>query len=143
MRGIIFATLAVLAATPAFGAPGLQGKWTNPSRSITVRIGPCGPSACGRVIAASAKARADAAEAGTDPLVGAELISGIEQAGSGRWRADIFVPDQNIRATGDITLTGPNSMSVRGCVAGGLICKEQLWTRAAPEKQRRRQGSHR
>lgn len=143
MKSIIFATLAVLAATPALGAPGLQGKWTNPSRSITVKIGPCGPSACGRVIAASAKARADAAEAGTDPLVGVEILSGIAQAGNGRWRADIFVPDQNIRAAGDITMTGPNSMSVRGCVAGGLICKEQLWTRAAPEKRRRRPALNR
>ena len=95
MTILLLAALASLAATPAAAAPGLAGSWTNPARSIIVKIGPCGGTLCGRVVSASAKARADAADAGTSPLVGVELISAIEPTGPGRWRADIFVPDQN------------------------------------------------
>ncbi len=136
MTILLLAALASLAATPAAAAPGLAGSWTNPARSIIVKIGPCGGTLCGRVVSASAKARADAANAGTSPLVGVELISAIEPTGPGRWRADIFVPDQDVHSTGDIALAGPNLMSVRGCVIGGLICKEQSWTRVAAPKRR-------
>lgn len=138
MKFTLFAALAAVVAAPAVGATELDGSWTNPARSITVKIGPCGDSRCGRVTAASAKARADAANAGTDPLIGVELISGIEPVGPGHWRADIFVPDQDVHSSADISLAGPNLMSVRGCVWGGLICKEQTWTRIAPAKRRKR-----
>jgi uncharacterized protein (DUF2147 family) len=138
MNILLLAALASLAATPVAAAPVLTGSWTNPARSIIVKIGPCGGTLCGRVISASAKARADAADAGTNPLVGVELISAIEPTSPGRWRADIFVPDQNIHSTGDITLAGPNLMSVRGCVIGGLICKEQSWARVPTPKRRKR-----
>jgi uncharacterized protein (DUF2147 family) len=137
MKILLFAVMASLATAPA-AASGLEGSWTNPRHSITVKIGPCGATQCGRVTSASAKARADAANGGTQRLVGIELISGIEPAGPGRWRADIFVPDQNIHSSGDIALTGPNRMLVRGCFIGGLICREQVWTRVAAGKRGKR-----
>ncbi|MES2120266.1 MAG: DUF2147 domain-containing protein [Pseudomonadota bacterium] len=137
MKVVLFAAIALFATAPA-AASGLEGSWTNPARSITVKIGPCGATQCGRVTSASAKARADAAYGGTERLLGIELISGIEPAGPGRWRAEIFVPDQNIHSSGELALTGPNRMVVRGCVIGGLICKEQVWTRAAAVKRRKR-----
>lgn len=137
MKILLLAAIASLATAPA-AASGLEGSWTNPARSITVKIGPCGATQCGRVTSASAKAKADAAYGGTEPLVGIELISGIERAGPGRWRADIFVPDQNIHSSGELALTGPNRMAVRGCVIGGLICKDQVWTRVAAGKRGKR-----
>ena len=125
-------------AMPAIAASGLEGSWTNPTRSVTVRIGPCGRAICGRVTAASASAREAAAKAGTNRLVGTELISDIQQTGRDGWRAQIFVPDRNVRSSGEISLEGPNHMSVRGCVIGGLVCKAQRWTRVPGSARRRR-----
>ena len=104
---------------------------------MTVHIGPCGAQLCGRVVSASAKARADAAAAGTARLVGTVLMSGVEPTGEGAWRADIFVPDRNIHAPGELRLTGPRTLDVQGCL-GGLICKTQTWVKVASPVKRRR-----
>ena len=127
-----------LIATTAVAAPGIEGTWTNPARDVNVRIARCGRTQCGRVTAASPYARKRAASAGTQSLVGTEVISNIEQTGPDSWRADIFVPDQNVHSSGDISLLRRDEMSVRGCMVGGLICKEQNWTRVAAPAQRPR-----
>ncbi len=135
-RALFFALVASAGAAQA--ASPLEGNWRNPRGSVTVHIGACGPTLCGRVIAASARAREDAAQAGTERLVGAELMSGLEPIGEGAWRGDIFVPDRNVHAEGELHLTGPRTLDVQGCAMGGLICKTQTWTRVASPARRRR-----
>jgi uncharacterized protein (DUF2147 family) len=126
---MMFLLALVASAGTAQAASPLEGNWRNPRGSVTVHIGTCGPSLCGRVIAASADAREDAAGAGTPQLVGTELMSGLEPVGEGAWRGDIFVPDRNVHAEGELHLTGPRTLDVQGCAMGGLICKTQTWTR--------------
>ncbi len=118
----------LLITSPAIAFP-LEGSWTNPAQNVTVRIGQCGKTLCGRVTAASPHAREKAAHAGTDKLVGAELMSDIERTGPESWRAEIFVPDHGVHSRGQIFLDGPQDMSVRGCALGVFICKSQTWTR--------------
>ena len=136
---IAYAGIAGVAMAGAAQAAPIEGNWINPSRSVTVRIAPCGQSLCGRVVAASAKARGDAAAAGTGRLIGTPLMSDLEPIGEGAWRADIFVPDRNVHAQGELHLTGPRTLDVQGCAMGGLICKTQTWTKVAgPAKAVRR-----
>lgn len=131
--------LAALLASPALAASPIEGNWTNPHHSVTVRIAPCGSRLCGRVVSASSRAKADAAAGGTPRLVGAELMSGLEQTGAGSWHGDIFVPDANRRAEADLRLVDPRTLEIQGCALGGLLCKSQVWTRvAAPPRPRRR-----
>ena len=136
LAGLTAAGLAMMAGAAAAAGP-IEGNWINPSRTVTVHIGPCGAQLCGRVVSASAKARADAAAAGTARLVGTVLMSGVEPTGEGAWRADIFVPDRNLHAPGELRLTGPRTLDVQGCL-GGLICKTQTWVKVASPVKRRR-----
>ena len=138
IRAIFFAT--TLFAAPALAASPIEGSWTNPHRSVTVRIGPCdGETLCGRVTSASADARSSAAEGGTPKLIGTELMSGLEPNGEGSWHGEVFVPDVNRRAEADIHLLNPRILEVQGCALGGLLCKSQTWTRvSAPARARRR-----
>lgn len=131
MRIIPALLLCCLAAAPAWSASPLEGSWTNPKGSVTVRIAPCGELLCGRVISATAKARDDAAAGGTAQLVGAELMSDLEQVGEDQWRGSIFVPDANRRADAQLRLVGPRTLEVQGCALGGLLCRSQEWTRVA------------
>ncbi|RST29587.1 DUF2147 domain-containing protein [Sphingomonas ginkgonis] len=131
MRALLLVAGLGLAAAPAAARSPVEGNWSNPANSVTVRIAPCGGALCGRVVSASAGAKADAAAAGTERLVGTELMSGLEQTGDRSWHGEVFVPDRNIRSEADFTLTGPNRLLVRGCALGGFLCKEQNWTRAA------------
>ena len=51
-----------------------MGVWANPSGSVRVRIEECGTKLCGVVVYANEKAKADAAKAGTDVLIGINLL---------------------------------------------------------------------
>ena len=136
----IIALVALTIPAAALAASPLEGNWTNPKRSVTVRIAPCAQGMCGRVVSASPEARDDAAAAGTPRLIGTELMSGLEQIGQGEWQGSVFVPDRNVRAEGKFRLMSATRLVVEGCTLGGFLCKEQLWTRvaAAKPKQRRR-----
>lgn len=113
----------------AADAAAIEGRWTNPSGSVTVAIAPCGGFWCGTVVAASDKAKADAAKGGTPTLVGTRLMTDFTAAGDGQWRGRLFVPDLNFRARASLTLEGPATLKVRGCSVRGLLCKSQRWTR--------------
>lgn len=108
---------------------GLQGRWTNPSKSVTVAIAPCGEAWCGTVVEASDEARADAQRGGTEALVGTELMSGFVAAGAAKWRGRLFIPDMNKRSKAELRMVAPNRLKVTGCAVGRMICKSQMWTR--------------
>lgn len=130
---------ALLLASPPFANSPIEGNWTNPSRSVTVRIAPCGGGKlCGRVISASSSAKAKAAAAGTPRLIGAELMSNLETVGDRAWHGAFFVPDRNVRAQGELHLLSARTLEIEGCALGGLLCKSQRWSRISPPMKARR-----
>jgi uncharacterized protein (DUF2147 family) len=121
----ILAAFAVQADAP----PSLEGRWRSPGGNSIIAIAPCGESLCGTVAWASAKAKKDAAK-GTDQLIGAQLLTNLQQDRKGRWHGKLFVPDQNMHATAKLQLVGDQQLKVSGCAAGRALCKSSLWTRA-------------
>lgn len=136
MKALLLA--AALLSGPALAASPIEGNWTNPSGNVTIRIAPCGGSLCGRVVKASAEARQQAAAGGTPNLIGAELLSDLDQTGEGAWHGRVFVPDANRHAEADLHLTGPRTLDIQGCALGGMLCRSQTWTRAAAASARTR-----
>ena len=130
MKTLAILAAALLAAVPAGAAARspLEGVWTNPKGSVTVRIAPCGQQLCGRVVAASAKAKRDAAEGGTRALVGTTILSGISPAGANKWRGRVFMPKANRKATANLSLASRDRLNVQGCVLS-VLCKSQSWSR--------------
>lgn len=129
MQPYFLALATILPMTAASAEAALEGQWRNPSGSVTMSIAPCGESLCGRVLWASDKAAADARKGGTDPLVGAVLLSEIVPKGEGRWKARLFVPDLKRTAKAKLRQLGTSQLKVTGCAVGGLVCKSQVWTR--------------
>ena len=126
----LFALLAAsLAAAPAVAQAGVEGRWTNPKRSIVIQVARCGNAWCGTVVAASAKAKANARKGGTANLIGTRILTGARPVSQGVYKGRGFVPKRNIYAPATIRQRGPNVMEVEGCALGGLLCKEQRWTR--------------
>ncbi len=107
----------------------LEGQWRNPKGSVVVRVAACGSAYCGTVIDASAKARAAARKGGTSSLVGTRILSGVRAQGDGTYRGRAFDPKRNIHAPATIRLRDGSTLVIKGCVLGGIICKEQRWTR--------------
>ncbi len=128
----LLASMALLAAAPASAAASspLEGLWTNPKKSVVVRVAPCGAAWCGKVVSATAREEAKAAKYGMDELEGEQMLTGLRPAGAGRWKGQVFVPKLGRKVGSTVTIASRNQMKVSGCFAG-IICKTQLWTRVS------------
>ena len=121
----IAAACVALVAPTAASAQALEGKWTNPKRSIIVQVARCGEAYCGTVSWASAKNR----EKGTEP--GTRVLSNLRSQGDGVYKGKAYEPKRHITGSATVRQVGPNTMVVKGCAIIGLICKEQRWTRVS------------
>lgn len=126
---LLLATLALAAQMPPSASPAPQGRWVNPSRSVIMLVAPCGSKLCGTVQWASEKAKQDA-KWGADPLVGAEVLSGVKETGSGRWQGKLFLPDLNQKVTAKLEAIGAGQLQMSYCAMGGALCRKQVWKRA-------------
>ena len=129
----VVAALTSVAAMPLHAA-GITGTWHNPAGSVEVKMAPCGPRLCGTVVWANDKARDDAANGGTDRLVGTQLFRGLEADGPGHWTGEVFVPDIGQTIAGTLAQVDANALEVSGCVIPGLMCQTQTWTRVAARR---------
>lgn len=105
------------------------GVWRNPKDSVHLEIKDCGETACGVVIWASDRAKADARKGGSPNLVGLRLLRDFAPDKNGAWRGKVFVPDLNMTFSGAAEVLDTNTLRAKGCVLGGIICKSQIWTR--------------
>jgi uncharacterized protein (DUF2147 family) len=120
--------LAALIAAPALADPA-EGIWkTRPDDNGNfghVRIYDCEGNICGVIEKAF-----DASGAETESQnIGKRMLWGMVPAGDGSYGdGSIWAPDRDKTYRSKMTLTG-DTLSVAGCVAGGLICRDQIWTR--------------
>lgn len=119
------AAVAVALVPAAASAQALEGKWTNPKRSVVVHVAPCGNAFCGTVSWASAKNRQKGAQPGT------RVLSDLRPAGAGVYKGRAYEPKRNITGSATVRQTSPDVMVVKGCAVAGLFCKEQRWTRVS------------
>ena len=130
----MYALILTLAAASASTAPptqasGMIGSWLNPAHSLKVRTGPCGSRLCGWIIRASPQAMSDARAAGVANLVGTEVLQNFQPSGYGAWRGTAYVPDVGGSFSSRIRLLNPNSLEIRGCLIGSVLCRSQVWHR--------------
>jgi uncharacterized protein (DUF2147 family) len=127
LSSIVLVSLGLSAPVSATAQPSLEGRWTNPKRSVVIDVDRCGGAYCGKVVWASNKAKSK--ERIDGPLVGAQLMSGFRPDGRGGYRGQVLAPKQNVRAPATIRPVGANVILVKGCAVAGLLCKEQRWIR--------------
>lgn len=124
---LLLAALALPAA--AQRASGPEGVWRNNKDSVRIRVARCGRGICGRVVQASAAARADAAAGGTAQLVGTDLFRELVREPDGLWYGYVYVPDLSREVEGTLEQTGRDTLVAEGCLFAGFGCKAQTWTR--------------
>ncbi len=131
MKQLLFslALIAAVASPASAAAQPIEGRWTNPGKSVVIDVESCGPAYCGKVVWADAEAKADARRGGTPNLIGKQLLSGLRPAGGGAYKGRVFLPKRGISAAATIRPVGANALSVKGCAVAGVLCKEQRWTR--------------
>lgn len=110
----------------------VAGVWktqTNDEGSyLHVEIKPCDNKLCGYIIEAFRKGDEKIHDY---PNVGKRMLWSMKEKGTGSWSGGkIWAPDTDKTYRSKMSLReGGSSLKVSGCVAGGLICRSQKWTR--------------
>lgn len=110
----------------AMAADPIEGLWqTEPDDGAYahVQIKPCGPAFCGTIV----KSFKDGAPFAS-PNVGKQIVIDMAPKGAGDYEGKVFRPSNGKTYLGKIAVAG-TAMTMKGCVAGGLICSKQAWTK--------------
>lgn len=121
---LIAAALALFATTAA--ADPIEGMWQTQEDDgayAHVVMAPCGPNFCGKI----ARTFKDGAEYDS-PNKGKTLVIDMAPQGDGYYEGQVWRPSNDKIYYGTVQLNG-GSMKLSGCVAGGLICSKQTWTK--------------
>ncbi len=125
MKRILATAAAMVMVAGAAMADPVVGTWkSQPGETggyIHVKIAPCGSNICGTITKV----------VGNDntSIVGRKIINGMKANGGGKYSGGtIWAPDTDKTYKSKMALSG-NKLKVSGCVAGGIICRSQSWTR--------------
>ncbi|GAB4387584.1 DUF2147 domain-containing protein [Albidovulum sp.] len=123
----IFALAALLAGLAgAASADPLEGVWkteVDDGAYAHVTISPCGEAFCGVI---SRTFRADGEY--KSPNLGKTLVIDMVPKGDGAYAGKVWRPSNDKIYIGKIRLEG-DRLKLSGCIAGGLLCSRQDWTR--------------
>jgi uncharacterized protein (DUF2147 family) len=101
--------------------------------TAVIRITNCGDALCG-TIASTQTPGID--EHNPDPslrkrsIVGVQILLAMRPNDQGRWKGEIYNPENGRTYLGFISLTSDDVLRIDGCVLGGLLCGGENWTRA-------------
>jgi uncharacterized protein (DUF2147 family) len=125
LAGLAAAALATSPAVASAKSP-LEGHWKH--GSMVIEIAPCGSSLCGTVVKASPTQQKKAQKGSGTELIGARVITDIEQTGPNRYKGHVFAADRNIYASGTIRQVSHDRLEVQGCLLL-VICKSRAYER--------------
>ena len=126
MKTMILAAAFALAGTAAMAADPIEGLWqtqADEGASAFVQISPCGGAFCGTIT----RTYQGTAEY-QSPNLGRQIVIDMAPQGGGNYSGKVWRPANDKIYNGKASVEG-DRMSLSGCVAGGLICKTQTWTR--------------
>ncbi len=128
MRMFAVAAALVFAAGSALADP-VEGMWkTKPDdngKFGNVEIAPCGAKFCGVLVKAFDETGAEV----ESPNIGKQIVWDMTANGDGTYGGGkVWAPDRDKTYKAKMALNG-DALGVSGCVLGGAICRESMWTR--------------
>ncbi len=113
-------------SSAAFAADPIEGVWktqVDDGAYAHVTIAPCGGYFCGVI----SRTFNDTGEY-KSPNQGKQLVRNMSAEGNGSYAGKVWRPSNNKIYIGKIDVSG-NTLKLRGCIAGGLLCSKQTWSR--------------
>jgi uncharacterized protein (DUF2147 family) len=120
------AVMLASASAGAFADP--AGVWRDKDGG-TIRVYHCGPALCATIAtveprldpttgkAWTDKHNADASKRGR-PLIGVEVLAGMQPNGGGKWSGTLYDSDRGQTYAGNLIELGPDTIRIEGCVFG-------------------------
>lgn len=120
LAGLLLGT--ALLSNPASAAGNeAHGVWMRGDGNARVRIAPCGASLCATNLWVRDKSGGEA--------VGDRLIMTVKPRNAGTLEGKAFDPKRNLNYSIRIKVSNAGLVT-RGCIVGGLLCKDVRWTRS-------------
>jgi len=136
--GLVAGLAAALAASTASAAGGIKGFWrTGDGRSV-VEITDCTNGICGRVVSMPPDANVTDlnnpdASLHSRPLCKLVILHSFTQTSDTEWEdGTIYDPKGGKTYDANMTLTGPDTIDLRGYVGISLFGRTDTWTRQQP-----------
>ncbi len=128
--------MSLLPITAAF-AQSPAGEWVVKDGTAHIRIVPCGDAFWGVISWTKGPAGKDVNN--PDPAKRDRSVMGMPilinmHPGEGQWDGEVYNAENGETYTSHISLLGPDTLKIEGCVLGGLICGGENWTRVALPK---------
>lgn len=131
MRCAFIAIAALFSLTSPAAAQDISGLWLSQTGDTRVRIAPCGGSYCGTIAWVKGNLKDEnnpSASLKTRPLVGVRMISDMKPTGGGEFAGSLYNYKDGKTYSGKMK-AGGDTLTLSGCVLGGLVCRAQTWTR--------------
>lgn len=109
--GLATLLVTVLLHTSPVAAGALDGTWLRPKTGKQVKSFPCGGGLGLKVVHS-----------------GQVIMCGAKPTGGGKYSGDLTSTEDGNVYSGTVTMGGSN-LQLSGCVLGGLICKNETWSR--------------
>ena len=125
MKAFMVAAGLVFAAGAAMADP-IEGVWqtqVDDGSYAHVTIVPCGAAFCGDITQSFKDGAAYQSE-----NTGRQIVIDMVPDGDGYYEGKVWRPSNDKIYIGKITLSG-DTLKLKGCVAGGLLCAKQTWSR--------------
>lgn len=125
MKTLALGLALMFAAGTALADP-VEGIWKTQEDDgayAHVTMAPCGPNFCGVITRTF-----QGADEYPSENIGKTLVIDMAAQGDGTYEGKVWRPSNDKVYIGNIALKG-DTMALAGCVAGGLICSTQSWTR--------------
>ena len=124
----IFTTAAALIAlaSPALADPA-EGIWqteVDDGAFAYITIAPCDTAFCGTIT----RTFKDGGTEYVSENKGKQIVIGMAPVGDGNYEGRVWRPSNDKTYIGKMSVSG-NALTLKGCVAGGLICSAQGWAR--------------
>ncbi|KJZ19804.1 DUF2147 domain-containing protein [Loktanella sp. S4079] len=126
MKNRILAIAAALTIAGAAQAQDAVGVWqteVDDGAYAHVTVAPCGNAVCGTI-----SRTFNSGGEYQSPNLGRQIVIDMVPQGGGAYEGQVWRPSNNKIYVGKMDVSG-NALRLRGCVAGGLICASQNWTR--------------
>lgn len=120
LRAALASAALLLHVSVAFAADP-YGVWRRTEDGTTFSFFRCGSGLCVKV-----KGVTDPAD---NKYIGSMVFSGAQKIGPNVWQGQVKNLEDGQMYMGKITVDGPDSLTLDGCVLGGAICKGETWTR--------------
>lgn len=106
----------VLVSSTAAYAGSPNGTWKR-SNGAHIKVFNCGGGIGMRVVKSPSPKK-----------VGKTIMCGAKKTGANKWQGSLLNLDDGQRYSGYVKLSG-NRLTLSGCVLGGLVCKNDTWSR--------------